>query len=55
MYLGIDLGTSELKAVLINGQGEIVSSSHMALTVQRPTLSGRNNRQIAGGKRLIRW
>ncbi|MEX9760108.1 xylulokinase [Providencia rettgeri] len=36
MYLGIDLGTSELKAVLINAQGEIVASSHMALTVQRP-------------------
>ena len=36
MYLGIDLGTSELKAVLINSQGEIVASSHMALTVQRP-------------------
>nr|WP_294107521.1 xylulokinase [Providencia sp.] len=36
MYLGIDLGTSELKAVLIDGGGEIVASSHMALTVQRP-------------------
>lgn len=36
MYLGIDLGTSELKAVLIDGQGNIVASSHMALTVQRP-------------------
>ena len=36
MYLGIDLGTSELKAVLIDRQGEIVASSHMALTVQRP-------------------
>lgn len=41
MYLGIDLGTSELKAVLINGQGEIVSSSHMALTVQStPSVGG---------------
>ncbi|MCW2255152.1 xylulokinase [Providencia alcalifaciens] len=36
MYLGIDLGTSELKAVLIDGQGDIVASSHVALTVQRP-------------------
>ena len=36
MYLGIDIGTSELKALLIDGQGEIVASAHAALTVQRP-------------------
>lgn len=36
MYLGIDLGTSELKAVLIDAKGDIVASSHVALTVQRP-------------------
>ncbi|WP_044172775.1 xylulokinase [Phytobacter massiliensis] len=36
MYLGIDIGTSELKALLIDGEGEIVASAHAALTVQRP-------------------
>ncbi|HEY3982794.1 xylulokinase [Cedecea sp.] len=36
MYLGIDIGTSELKALLIDGQGEILASAHAALTVQRP-------------------
>ncbi|MDU4002090.1 xylulokinase [Pluralibacter gergoviae] len=36
MYLGIDIGTSELKALLIDGGGDIVGSAHAALTVQRP-------------------
>lgn len=36
MYLGIDLGTSELKAVITNQQGEIIDSSSAPLTVQRP-------------------
>ena len=36
MYLGIDIGTSELKALLIDGDGAIVASAHAALTVQRP-------------------
>lgn len=36
MYLGIDIGTSELKALIIDNQGEIVASSHVTLTVQRP-------------------
>lgn len=36
MYLGIDIGTSELKALLVNTRGEIVASSHATLNVQRP-------------------
>lgn len=36
MYLGIDIGTSELKALIINEQGEIVASDHAILQVQRP-------------------
>lgn len=36
MYLGIDIGTSELKALMIDMQGEIVASQHATLTVQRP-------------------
>lgn len=36
MYLGIDIGTSELKALILNDRGEIVASEHAALQVQRP-------------------
>lgn len=36
MYLGIDIGTSELKALLLDTDGAIVGSAHAALTVQRP-------------------
>lgn len=36
MYLGIDIGTSELKALIINTEGRIVASQHATLTVQRP-------------------
>jgi len=36
MYLGIDIGTSELKALMIDTQGEIVASQHATLSVQRP-------------------
>lgn len=36
MYLGIDIGTSELKALIINAQGEIIASNHATLNVQRP-------------------
>lgn len=36
MYLGIDIGTSELKALIVNTQGEIVASQHATLSVQRP-------------------
>ena len=36
MYLGIDLGTSEVKAVLLAEDGEIVASASAPLEVQRP-------------------
>ena len=36
MYLGIDIGTSELKALILNERGDIVASSHCTLSVQRP-------------------
>lgn len=36
MYLGIDLGTSEVKALVINEDGEIVTSHSVPLTIQRP-------------------
>ncbi len=36
MYLGIDLGTSEVKAILLADSGEIVASAGAPLEVQRP-------------------
>ena len=36
MYLGLDLGTSELKALLLADDHRIVSTARAALTVQRP-------------------
>jgi xylulokinase len=36
MYLGIDLGTSEIKVVIIDETGELVASEGEPLTVQRP-------------------
>jgi xylulokinase len=36
MYLGLDVGTSELKAVLIDGDQRTVASARASLTVSRP-------------------
>ncbi|OON41145.1 xylulokinase [Izhakiella australiensis] len=36
MYLGIDAGTSEIKALVINAEGDIVASAGARLSVQRP-------------------
>ncbi|MDN8540158.1 xylulokinase [Erwinia sp. BC051422] len=36
MYLGIDLGTSEIKTLVIDAAGEIVAASGVKLDVQRP-------------------
>lgn len=36
MYIGIGLGTSGVKAVLLNEQGEVVASQTEKLTVSRP-------------------
>ena len=36
MYLGIDLGTSEVKLLLLDGQGHIIGTAGSPLTVQRP-------------------
>ncbi len=35
MYLGIDLGTSEIKAVVIDGEGQLLALAGTALTVSR--------------------
>ncbi|WP_154114872.1 xylulokinase [Vibrio cincinnatiensis] len=36
MYIGIDLGTSGIKAILLSEEGEIIASTTTALTVSRP-------------------
>ena len=36
MFLGLDLGTSELKALLLNAQHAVVATAHAPLTVQQP-------------------
>jgi len=36
MYLGIDLGTSEVKALVIDEYNDIVASHSAPLTIQRP-------------------
>jgi xylulokinase len=36
MYIGIDLGTSGVKVILLNEQGDVIASQTEALTVSRP-------------------
>lgn len=36
MYLGIDIGTSGVKAVIVDDAGTVMSDGHAVLTVQRP-------------------
>ncbi|PVE41165.1 xylulokinase [Limnohabitans planktonicus] len=36
MFLGLDLGTSELKALLLNEQHQVLATARAPLTVQRP-------------------
>jgi xylulokinase len=36
MYLGIDLGTSEVKVLLLDGDGKVVGTANSPLTVSRP-------------------
>lgn len=36
MYLGLDLGTSGLKAIILDDQGHVIAQANTALTVQTP-------------------
>ena len=36
MFLGLDLGTSELKALLLDRQHRVVGTARAPLSVQRP-------------------
>lgn len=50
MYIGIDLGTSGVKVILLNEQGEVVASQTEKLTVSRPpTLVGTRPGTVVAG------
>ncbi len=36
MYLGIDLGTSEVKVLLVGGRQEVIATAHAPLAIERP-------------------
>ncbi|VDR25895.1 Xylulose kinase [Raoultella terrigena] len=50
MYLGIDLGTSEVKALVIDENNDVVASHSAPLSIQRPHPTGQNRRRRRGGK-----
>ena len=52
MYLGIDLGTSEVKAVVIDAEGKLLALAGSPLTVSRPTRAGRSRSRSTGGAPL---
>ena len=47
MYIGIDLGTSGVKAILLNEQGDVLATQTEKLHVSRP------HPLKSGGKRRI--
>lgn len=49
MYLGLDLGTSELKALLLDERHTIVGTAHAPLTVQCHSQAGASNTPQTGG------
>ncbi|UMX59469.1 hypothetical protein MJ391_27100 [Escherichia coli] len=55
MYIGIDLGTSGVKVILLNEQGEVVASQTEKPRPFRARIhSGRNKTRNSGGRQLIR-
>ncbi|STP16940.1 xylulose kinase [Escherichia coli] len=51
MYIGIDLGTSGVKVILLNEQGEVVAAQTEKLTVSPPasTLVGTRPGTVVAG------
>ena len=47
MFLGIDLGTSEVKLLLLDAAGRIVGQSGAPLSVARPQIVVASNKAIA--------
>ncbi len=48
MYLGLDLGTSGVKALLIDADQRVIGSANGALSVSRPHSGCRNRRRPIG-------
>ena len=51
MYLGIDLGTSGIKTVLLNDQQQMIATTSASLTVTSPSaavVGARSGRLVAG-------
>lgn len=51
MFVGIDLGTSALKAVLVDGAQQVLGSSTQPLRVSTPIQAGASRRHRTGGPR----
>lgn len=52
MYLGIDLGTSEVKALVIDENHEVIASHSAPLSIQRPHPHwSEHKRRSYGGRR----
>lgn len=50
MYLGLDLGTSGVKALLINDAQTVIASAHGELDVSRPIRAGANRTRHSGSR-----
>ena len=50
MYLGIDLGTSAVKLLLLNSKQQILAEASVALTVHRPEHFGLEQEPKPGGR-----
>lgn len=53
MYIGIDLGTSGVKAILLNEQGDVLATHTEKLTVSRPHPLWSEQEPSSGGRRRI--
>ncbi len=57
MYIGIDLGTSGVKAILLNEQGDVLATHTENWTVSRPhpyMVEQENFRSSGGRRRTVR-
>ena len=54
MFLGLDLGTSELKALLLNDEHQVLGTAHASLLVSHPRPLWSEQAPEIGGLRLNR-
>ena len=50
LWLGVDVGTSGLKALLVNEEGEVEASYTVEYGMRRPSRAGQSRSQRAGGR-----